>query len=101
MKRKFDYQPCWARRSFLFDAEIYTPEQAKQIFLEENMDEVTLRESLVVKETYVKWSPKLSQDEMWLFDIESEDNRGCYLIYDEKIDKGFKVWEVSYEKNLS
>ena len=33
--------------------------------------------------------------------IESEDNRGCYLIYDEKIDKGFKVWEVSYEKNLS
>ena len=55
----------------------------------------------MVKEAYVKWRPKLSQDEMWLFDIESEDNRGCYLIYDEKIDKGFKVWEVSYEKNLS
>lgn len=101
MKRKFDYQSCSERKSFLFDAEIYTPEQAKQMFLEENMDKITPLENLIVKETYVKWKPKLSHDEMWLFDVESEDNRGRYLIYDEKIDKGFKTWEVSYEKNLS
>ena len=91
-KREFDYCEFGPDFCVVYDADKYTQEQAIKSYFEEYCCETDSIEDIVVEEDYIKWKPRASKDEMWLFDL--EEPRGIYITCDKDDKKAFKVWKV-------
>ena len=111
-KRKFDYMEFDEGYGVIFDAEVYSPSEAIEVFKEEFDylcecdDPVNAPETdFEVYEVRVKWQPRMDRDDMFYNDVyDKEDIRGLYkIVEDEDIkcntkNKGFKCWRVRYDE---
>ncbi len=93
-KRKFDYMEFNYDNLFayVFDADIYSREQAIEIYFDEMCCEKDEKESIQVEEEYVKWKPNLSKEDLWCFDL--TERQGMYITCDKNDKRAFKCWKV-------
>lgn len=102
-KRKFNFMEFMDQYGWLFDADVYTKDAAFETFIheyewdfEKQQPNDTFRyEDWIVVEDYVKWKPKMSEEDMWYMDIyDPTDNRGMYQTCNKDDKRAFKCWRV-------
>lgn len=104
-RRNFDYMDFGEDYGVLFDAERYSPEESIGIYKMDFNYSDALDIDFEVYEVRVRWFPKMTEEEMWYYDIyDNRDNRGIYkVVEDESIHKdpdckGFKCWRIKYDR---
>lgn len=95
-KRKFDYIEFMDGYGVLFDADKYSKQDSIDIYMKEFGDRVEYDvNNLVIGTDYVKWYPKMSEEDMWYLDIyDKRDNRGIYKCCKPTDSRCFKVWRL-------
>lgn len=94
VKRKFDFM-MFEEYGFIVDAEAYTLEEAKELYMDEyGLDKEDVDEKSV-ETVYVRWKPKMSREDMWYMDIyDNAENRGIYQTCEKEDKKAFKCWRL-------
>lgn len=107
-KRKFDFCQFYESYGVLFDADKYNIDEAiNKYFIEygnklsDGTDTITYgdniysKEDLIVAEDWVKWYPKMSEDDMFYLDIlDPRENRGTYRCCKPDAKRAFKCWRI-------
>ncbi|WP_159639129.1 hypothetical protein [Erysipelothrix anatis] len=93
-KRHFDYMEFLDGYGYLFDAERYSIQQAKETCLQEYFN-VGDNPNLEVTEDYVKWVPNVPLDDRYYLDMPEEGVRGAYMSCDKEDRGSFKCWRVN------
>lgn len=99
-QRKFDYAEFYEGYGVMFDADVYSKQEAIDIYMKEYGDRVDDDASkIIIASDYIKWYPKMSKDDMWYLDIyDKEDNRGIYKCCKPTDARCFKCWRLRSPK---
>lgn len=101
-KRKFDYMEFMDDYGVLFDADKYSKQDAIEIYMKEYGDRVDDDKNKInIEPDYVKWYPKMSEEDMWYLDVyDKENNRGIYKCCKPTSHRCFMCWRLRSPKEV-